>query len=272
MLKFYKLSGCGNDFIAIDNRADKFSKQDKERLAATLCQRGKSLGADGMLFIESSTEADARMDYFNSDGSNGEMCGNGLRCFAALTTHLKICPREMMVETSAGLYQANVLDCNTVRVKMPPIDFPHVAIRPDPELPEMHTLVVGVPHAIVYNQECLDWPRNQVHTLGKKIRRLNYFESGTNVNFVFLEQDQIWVRTYERGVEAETLACGTGATASALTTAITHQFSSPIKVNMLGGELLVEFTLAENRFDEVWLQGQALLVACGEIFPGACNY
>src|SRR5690554_6422006 len=150
MLRFYKLSGCGNDFIAIDNRNNNYTEEDKAQLAANLCKRGRSLGADGMLFIECSSVGDVGMDYYNADGSKGEMCGNGLRCFAALCHHLDICAPAMMVETGAGLYQAELRGNGAVRIRMPPVDLPRLNIRPDPALPELHTLTVGVPHAIVY--------------------------------------------------------------------------------------------------------------------------
>jgi len=263
--EFTKMAGCGNDFIIIDNRNGQVNKS-KRDLARNLCRRRRSLGADGLIFVEPSLHADVRMDFYNSDGSNGEMCGNGLRCFARFVVEAGICPRTMQVETDAGLYMAQVTPDNLVRLVMPPVDLPKRNISLS-GLPYLDFITVGVPHAVIFEQESWDWSNEYLHNQGKQIRQHSFFSNGTNVNFVALKDEGVLnVRTYERGVEAETLACGTGATASALISSIVYPaLTSPITVHTKGGTLQVGFQRSRDGFIDVWLQGNALIVAQGRI-------
>lgn len=269
-LEFTKMSGCGNDFIICDNRKGDISESGKPDLVRSLCRRRRSLGADGMIFVELSLQADVRMDFFNSDGSRGEMCGNGLRCFARFVAESGITPRMMQVETDAGMYVAEVASGSLVRLAMPPVELPKRNISLG-ELPSLDFLVVGVPHAVVFDQKSWDWSDSWLHELGERIRQHSYFPNGTNVNFVSItDEGALQVRTFERGVEAETLACGTGVTASALVSSIAHpELCNPITVHTKGGVLQVGFQRSRDRFIDVWLQGNALVIAKGTICPDA---
>lgn len=268
-LEFTKMAGCGNDFIIIDNRSGQIESQLKRELAQTLCRRKRSLGADGLIFVEKSSLADAKMEFFNSDGSKGEMCGNGLRCFARYLAEAGICKRMMQLETDAGLYMAKVIPENLVRLVMPPVKLPKRNLTL-PGLPELDFVTVGVPHAIIFAQGSWDWEDARLIETGRLIRQHPYFPLGTNVNFVTQDENILKVRTYERGVEGETLACGTGATASALASSLIFpQLTSPITVHTRGGTLQVGFQRSRDGFIDVWLQGNALILAKGIICPDA---
>lgn len=269
ILEFTKMNGCGNDFIVTDNRNGQVQKPYKADLARRLCQRRLGLGADGMIFVENSLQADIRMDFYNADGSNGEMCGNGLRCFSRFVAEEGICPPSMRVETDAGLYIAHVGTDTQVRLAMPPVEFPKrdFSLR---GLPNLYFIMVGVPHAIVFEPEAWTWPDDKFHAEGKLIREHRYFVNGTNVNFVYKNQNQLRVRTFERGVEGETLACGTGVTASALVASLLHpDLTAPVTVETKGGSLQVGFQWSRDRFIDVWLQGNALIIARGTLGPDA---
>ncbi|MGI6365926.1 MAG: diaminopimelate epimerase [Bacillota bacterium] len=267
-IEFTKMAGCGNDFIILDNRSGQIADPNKGELARKLCRRRLSLGADGMIFVENSLQADIRMDFYNADGSNGEMCGNGLRCFARYVADMGICPKMMRVETDAGLYLAQVED-QQVRLAMPPVELPkrYLSLQ---GLPKLDYICVGVPHAVVFSDEAWTWPDAKFHQEGLRVRQHRFFPNGTNVNFVARDNGGLRVRTFERGVEAETLACGTGATASALVASLTFpDLTSPISVETRGGTLQVGFQRSRDRFIDVWLQGNALIIARGTIQPDA---
>lgn len=254
--------GCGNDFIVIDNQSGQIQDLQKGLLAKDLCRRKRSLGADGMIFVEKSQNADARMDFFNSDGSRSEMCGNGLRCFARFVTEAGITPDLVQVETDAGLYVAQV-GAQSVRLVMPPVSLPRRNITLA-GLPQLHSITVGVPHAVIFDDTSWEWPEAKLVNMGRNARNHSYFPNGTNVNFVRQEGKKLKVRTYERGVEDETLACGTGVTASALTASIVLEgLQSPISVETQGGPLEVGYQRSRDGFIDVWLQGEAVIVAQG---------
>lgn len=268
LLEFTKMTGNGNDFIIVDNRNGQVEEADKAELVRKLCLRRVGLGADGMIFVEKSLQADVRMDFYNADGSNEKMCGNGLRCFSRFVAEVGICPPMMRVETGAGLYLANV-DDKQVRLAMPPMEFPRRNLTLA-GAPNLCFITVGVPHAIVFEPEAWTWPDAKFHAQGKIIREHKYFTNGTNVNFVSRNKDQLRVRTFERGVEGETLACGTGATASALVASLIYpDLTAPITVETRGGSLQVGFQRGRDRFIDVWLQGNALIIARGTIEPDA---
>lgn len=269
VLKFTKMNGSGNDFIVLDNRQRQIQAADKAKLAQKLCQRRLAIGADGMIFLETSHQADARMDFYNADGSNGEMCGNGLRCFARFANEAGICPRMMRVETDAGLYVAQIEENKQVRLAMPPVELPkrNLALQ---GLPILDFITVGVPHAVVIDSDSWTWPDTILHDQGMSIRHHKFFPKGTNVNFVSRDKDLLRVRTFERGVEGETLACGTGVTASALIASLTYaDLASTITVETKGGILQVGFQRSRDMFIDVWLQGNALIIAHGTIGPDA---
>jgi diaminopimelate epimerase len=265
-MHFTKMNGAGNDFVLLDNRHGKL--QLDRGAIARICDRHRGIGADGLLVVEPAQNgADFRMRYYNSDGGEAEMCGNGARCFARYAGRLTKGNGNLSFETMAGVISAELLGEN-VRLAMSPPHSTHL----NKELVlagqscSVHSINTGVPHAVVFvdNLDTLDLPK-----LGAALRFHPHFApKGTNANFASERDAQtIAVRTYERGVENETLACGTGVVASAL---IFHELTgapSPVRVKVLGGELLeVGFKTQPGGFSHVTLTGPAEFVFEGE-FP-----
>jgi len=257
-LKFVKMVASGNDFVVIDSRIPSSRiRGPLPKLARSLCQRNTGVGADGLLVLEASNKADFRMRIFNADGSEPEMCGNGLRC-AALQAHKK----RLKIETKAGIYEAAVIGKNKVKIKMEEpkglrLNFPITVNRRSIKVNYIDT---GVPHTVIFVQglEEID-----VGSIGRNIRYHKRFEPrGTNVDFVeIMDEENIKMRTYERGVEGETLACGTGAVASAI---IAGQGAN---VRTRGGILKVYFNKRGNKIKDVYLEGEAK-----EVYRGEVNY
>ena len=216
-LSFEKYVAAGNDFIVVDNR--KGVIKDGVKAAKTLCDRKFGIGADGILLLESSKKADVKMRIFNPDGSQAEMCGNGVRCLAHFAVAHKIAKADHTVETGAGLIGAQVRR-STVNAKLtqPSGLKLNIHLRIGGQAQKVHFINTGVPHAVIVNNE-LD--KVDVESRGQEVRRHAHFAPrGTNVNFIHCSKDGIEVRTYERGVEGETLACGTGVTAAAVLYAV----------------------------------------------------
>ncbi len=268
MIKFTKAVATGNDFIIVDNRDLKL-KNDLGQLAKKLCDRFYGVGADGLLLVEASSSADFKMRIFNSDGSEAEMCGNGSRC-AALYAHAKriALGQDMKIETMAGILNASVQGEN-VRVKLTdPKDIQWNLCLMIHECPYKVNLAnTGVPHVIHFVD---DLEAVEVKNLGPKMRyHKDFSPQGANVDFVKVtdkNNSRIAVRTYERGVEDETLACGTGAVASAIISAEAEKLVSPISVETKSGEVLkVYFESQEGNFKNVYLEGKTRLVYEGEI-------
>ena len=237
------MNGAGNDFVLIDNRAQKI-KLTREQIVR-LCDRHRGVGADGvmMLIPSASGKADWAWEFYNSDGSTGEMCGNGSRCFARFVQKRTGNSKDFTFETEAGIigakFQGDRVMVNLTAPKDLRLD---EQVKLSTGVQTVHSLNTGVPHAILYVP---DADKAMVAQVGPEIRRHAHFApKGTNVNFVqVLGPNHIRVRTFERGVEGETLACGTGVAASALISAVVHGFNSPVKVQVQGGDLLeVSFT------------------------------
>ncbi len=267
MIKFTKAVATGNDFIIIDNR-NSVLKGDLSGMAKRLCDRFYGVGADGLLLVEKSSTADFKMRIFNSDGSEAEMCGNGSRCIALYAHSKKIAAADMKIETIAGILNANVQG-QIVKVKLTdPKDIQWNLCLMIHECPYKINLAnTGVPHVIHFVD---DLEAIEVKKLGPKMRYHEEFSpNGANVNFVKIadkDKNKIAVRTYERGVEDETLACGTGAVASAIISAEAEKLVSPITVETRSGELLkVYFESHEGNFKNVYLEGKVKLVYEGEI-------
>lgn len=259
VLDFTKMNGAGNDFVLLDNRTRGIRLAPQQIVA--LCDRHRGVGADGVILLIpcSSGKADWAWEFYNSDGSTGEMCGNGARCFARYVQRLIGSNRpDLTFETEAGVIRARFLgDRVTVNLTTPK------DLRLDQQVPlstgptTVHSLNTGVPHAVLFVP---DADQAMVQQLGPEIRRHPLFgPRGTNVNFVqVLGPNSIRVRTFERGVEGETLACGTGVTASALISSRVHGFTSPVKVRVQGGDdLEVSFKAAGETFTDVHLTGPA---------------
>ncbi|MDP3730778.1 MAG: diaminopimelate epimerase [Candidatus Omnitrophota bacterium] len=267
MIKFTKSVAAGNDFIIIDNRSP-LLKGDPAGIAKKLCDRFYGAGADGLLLMEESKTADFRMRIFNSDGSEAEMCGNGSRCMALYAYTKKIAPADMKIETMAGILSANVKGGN-VKVKLTdPKDIQWNLCLMIHECPyKVNFANTGVPHIVHFVD---DLETVEMKNLGSSMRYHKEFSpGGANVNFVKItdkSKNKISVRTYERGVEDETLACGTGAVASAIISAEAEKLASPITVETKSGEVLkVYFESEGGSFKNVYLEGKAKLVYEGEI-------
>lgn len=255
-LQFYKYQGTGNDFIMVDNRNLFFPKKNV-KLINTLCDRRFGIGADGLILLEPSENEDFTMVYYNADGNEGSMCGNGGRCLVAFAKQLQIIEKETTFDAIDGLHFATIKN-DIVSLKM--IDVEQVEVH------DSHSFLnTGSPHDIRF---CNDVASVKVKELGAKIRNgAPYFEVGTNVNFAEQIADSHFkVRTYERGVEDETLACGTGVTAVAIAAHKTNKTTNnQIKLDVLGGLLEVSFEEHNNTYKNVFLKGPATFVFEGNI-------
>ncbi len=267
-IAFEKMSGTGNDFVIIDNRTAGISLADQPDLARKICRRMFSVGADGLIFIEESTKADFGWNFYNADGSVAEMCGNGSRCAARFAYRHKIAGKMMKLETLAGIVEAEICEeDDVVRVKMtPPFDFRlDISLEIGDEERAVAYVNTGVPHVVIFVNED-DVP---VKSWGRKVRFHELFEpKGANANFVkILDNGKIKVRTYERGVEGETMACGTGAVASAIFASMLKGMDSPVEVVTSGGDTLtILFDLHDGPVAEnVYLQGPTRLICTGNL-------
>lgn len=268
-IPFTKLSGAGNDFVVIDNRQRRIT--DASELARAACTRRLSIGADGLILIENSPRATFRMRYINADGSEAEFCANGTRCAARFAFLNVIAPRRMTIETGAGVLPAEIIE-SRVRMGVPgPAEFEplrEVSLR-DGTRVRGSFLRVGVPHYVIFLREGL-WEAS-IGAAGRQIRHhRDLAPDGANVNFVQVESDsRISVRTWERGVEGETLACGSGIVASVATAASAGRVSSPVTVRTRSGieaEVVFEPGPDSSRpLQNVTLTGDARVIFRGEI-------
>jgi len=254
-IAFNKYQGAGNDFIIIDNRNDVFNPEDS-RLINNLCDRRFGIGADGLILIGKSTDFDFEMIYFNSDGFKGTMCGNGGRCTADFAIRSGIAGKNLRFIAADGIHDA-IAEEGEIRLKMNDINETR-------SLAGNYFINTGSPHYVMFTNGLNNL---DVYNEGKKIRWSQDFQpGGTNVNFVEPEDDGIYVRTFERGVEDETLSCGTGVTASAIASVLSGHFvSGPVHVRTKGGNLRVEFNIKEDKISNIWLCGPATFVFEGKI-------
>ncbi|MCI5227471.1 MAG: diaminopimelate epimerase [Candidatus Electrothrix sp. AX2] len=271
---FVKMSGTGNDFILIDRRKPLLAPEAMADFAAQVCRRKFSVGADGLILIEDLSEdssvADLQWKFFNAGGSVAEMCGNGARCAARFAFLQGIAPAEMRFVTLAGIIEASVSG-KDVAVKMTDPVGLKINQRITAERKEytVHSIDTGVPHAVVFVD---DIEQTDVRTLGNLIRHHQAFmPAGTNVNFAQVQGNAIKVRTYERGVEDETLACGTGAAACAIIAALLDQAASPVDIITSGNDqLTIVFDCTEENgknaiITNVFLKGPAHTIYSGKL-------
>ena len=247
--------------MIIDDRHESFPTHDS-KLFRQLCHRNLGIGADGVILLQNTSNADFRMRIFNADGSEAEMCGNGLRCFYQFLRSIGYSDKKCKVETLDGLLEVSPKGDKVCIEMGPPSE---VKLHLNIESLESHFLYCGVPHLIHFVDNLAKVP---VATLGKKLRYSKSLgKNGANVDFVeILSNSSIAIRTYERGVEAETLACGTGATASALAAALVQNLPSPIQVYLHSGDLLeIDYQLTESIFTDVTMTGPATHVFDGKI-------
>ncbi len=264
------MSGSGNDFLIIDNRENVIDENDLPVFIKKVCQRKMSVGADGFILIEKSELVDFKWRFFNSDGSLAEMCGNGARCAARFAYLKGIAGRKMSFETIAGLVEAFITE-EGAKIKMPDpkdifldylLELKHGPIS-------VNSINTGVPHVVipVDNLEQVD--------IVKQSRQIRYHKqfspAGTNVNYInILTDGTVAIRTYERGVEDETLACGTGSVAGAIIMAHKKEVTSPVRVLTRSGNYLnIHFKSENGNFSHVYLEGDARVVYEGKLWQDA---
>jgi len=266
-IPFWKMQGAANDFILVDDRAQTFPAADRAWIAG-ICARRTGVGCEGVILIQPSTKANFRMRFFNPDGSEVDMCGNGARCVARLAHELGAAPARMSIETAAGQLNAEILG-RRVRLRLTPprdwrLDGALAAAGRDLRYGFVNT---GVPHVVAEVEDLDGW---DVKGVGRAVRYHEAFApAGTNANFISVTGPQaVRVRTYERGVEDETLACGTGIAASALIAARTGRVAPPVQVTAASGDALtVDFRLTPTGAEEVTLLGPA-----EHVFRGSLTY
>lgn len=264
-IHFTKMHGCGNDFVMIDNRIGILNSLNIKKFAKKICTRRFGVGSNGLILLENSHHADFKMRYFNSDGSIGEMCGNGARCLARFAFENNVVQQNMTFETLAGNYQASIQKDNTVTIFFPHVHKQYIELNQTLQLQSAnvpyHYGIIGVPHTVIYDKQINNLNKTDFERWGNHIRHHSNFKAGTNVNRVeIINQQTISIRTYERGVEEETLACGSGACASAIMTALTKQGTAPFKVNTQGGNLIIDFKEEANWITNLSLSGNAVIV------------
>lgn len=263
---FSKYSGCGNDFILIDNR--QLHLLPSKQAITRLCHRQQGIGADGLIFLEASQSSNAsyRMRIFNADGSEAEMCGNGLRCLAQYIRSLEKTADCFAIETMHQRMEISILQ-DLISVSMPPPSKPSLkklSISENEVI--LHCLDTGVPHAVLFVD---DLEKNNLFSLAPAIRfHKEFHPKGTNVNYAKILPDQsVAIRTYERGVEQETLACGTGAVAVAIASANAYQIPAPIKIHTRSGDCLhINFQGTSSFLTHLVMTGPAI-----KIFEGSTD-
>ena len=275
-MKFWKLQGIGNDFIAIDGRDDNINSDDYGKLAKSVCHRKFSVGADGLLVVKNSDVADIEMVYYNSDGSRASMCGNGLRCFVKFVYDNNIVNKEKIdVDTLDGIKKIKInlknKDIDTITVNMGQGSFKcsDIPINSNEEIfinKEINVLDekfivncmhMGVPHTVIFVD---DMDMNKIHKYGPLIEKHEIFPEGTNVNFVkIIDEKNILVRTWERGC-GYTLGCGTGITASVIISNYLKKVKDSVKVTSEGGSIIIDFI--DN---EAYMTGKAIKICEGNL-------
>jgi len=272
-LKFWKMNGAGNDFVILNNLEEHLPHEVLPAVAKTLCERHMSIGADGMMVVEAPTQGgDYKMLFFNSDGSVGEMCGNGARCICRYGYETGLAGEIQTVETTAGivtgqridqrLYKIRLNDPTTVKLDAPvEID----GVKYACSYVELGN--PGIPHAVVPYHDLKNADENELRELGRAIRWYKDFPKGANVNFYEIAgEDTVFERTFERGVEDFTYACGTGT--GSLVTVLTLQgkvSGHGVKVNMTGGQLIIDVEREGSSIQDLYLTGPTNIVAKGEV-------
>lgn len=264
------MCGSGNDFIIVDNRNHIVEEQGMPEFIAAVCRRKMSVGADGFIMIENSDTMDFKWRFFNSDGNIAEMCGNGARCAARFAYETGIAGKSMEFETLAGIISAVITkDRVKIRLTDPSMALLDQSLEIDDDTVLFSSINTGVPHVVI---EVDDVDNAEVVRTGRLIRRHAAFKpGGTNVNFISPRKSGIYaIRTYERGVEDETLACGTGTVAGALIMAIKSRAVSPVNIITRSNCCLTVYFKEKNgNFHDVFLEGDARIIFMGELGPDA---
>ncbi len=265
-IEFFKMSGSGNDFIIIDNRNKVVNDADLGKFITGVCRRKMSVGADGFILVENSADADFAWRFYNSDGSVAEMCGNGARCVARFAYVNNIAGPRMAFNTQAGIIHAQI-NGDRVKIKMPDptgLKNDHL-LKLEKGSQVISSVNTGVPHVVIVVDDIED---AAVVELGREIRYHETFApAGTNVNFVCAMKDNIIaIRTYERGVEDETLACGTGSVAGAIVMAERLTLESPVSILTRSGEMLnIYYTEKKGGYSDIFLEGDARIIYTAQL-------
>jgi diaminopimelate epimerase len=271
-MKFWKMNGAGNDFLVINNIEEQIDVEKFPSIAKTLCERHMSVGADGFMVVEKSEEADYRMIFYNSDGSLGEMCGNGARCIARYGYEVGLAGDVQHIETTAGivvghrienrLYKVRLNDPNNIR-----LNFPVHVDGKEVECSYVELGNPGIPHAVVHIENLKDYPEQELFDLGRKLRFCSEFPKGANVNFYeIIGENHIFERTYERGVEDFTYACGTGTGSVVTVLTLEGKVSGKeVKVDMTGGTLIIDVEIEGDTIKNLYLTGPTNIVAKGHV-------
>lgn len=273
------MNGAGNDFILIDKNKNKNVSFSSNQIVS-LCDRHKGIGADGLILVSDSKNSNFLMEYFNADGSSGSLCGNGARCaiqFASDSNRLK--NGKAVFQANKEVFNGEVISNGLVRFDLkPPAKFKlNFRIKAASQLIKAHFAHTGSPHVVIEIEDVLALPKDlnskyrniknfPVYEIGREIRfHKDFAPDGTNVNFIQVKDNEVFVRTYERGVENETLSCGTGSTAAALIANVLKKVSPPVKIKTWGGdELQIDFQRVGDRFEKVALIGPVKTVFSGE--------
>ena len=272
-MKFWKMNGAGNDFIVINNMDGAISEENYGVIAKTLCERHLSIGADGMMFVEKALgDADYRMAFYNSDGSRGEMCGNGARCICRYGYETGLAGEVQTVETTAGIVTGHRMDKRLYRIRLndPSVLEVNYPVELDGTMRECSYVELGdpgIPHAVVPIVGLADFPERLLFDLGRKLRYHEAFPKGANINFYeVIGEDEVLERTYERGVEDFTYACGTGTGSMVSVLTLKGLVSGKnVRVHMTGGELIIDVDRDGDAVSNIYLTGPTNVVCQGEV-------
>ncbi len=271
-MEFCKMNGAGNDFIIVNNMNGEIAFDKWPEIVKLLCERHMSIGADGFMVVEKaeSEDADYKMLFFNSDGSMGEMCGNGARCICRYGYEFGLAGEIQRVETTAGLVIGERIDQRRYKIRLNDpsvikLDYPIVVDGKEYACSYVELGNPGIPHAVVPMENLKDYPTRELFDLGRKMRYHEAFPKGVNVNFYEITgEDQVYERTYERGVEDFTYACGTGT--CSMVTVLTLQGKASgrgVRVGMTGGELVIDVDRDGDEIKNLYLTGPTNIVAKG---------
>ena len=276
-MRFTKMNGAGNDFILVENLHGELNEQQLSKLARTLCDRRMSIGADGLMaIVPAKANADFGMLFFNCDGTLGEMCGNGARCICRYGYETGLAGETQTIETTAGLVTGTRIDAKNYRIRLPdPVNLQYLALDVDGKKVGCMYLELGdpgIPHAVVQYPGLREADEQELFEFGRKLRYHPAFPKGANVNFLEKTgENRFYERTWERGVEDFTYACGTGTGASVYALAEKRRCGDHAEVEVKGGLLIVDIVRDGKKCRDLLLTGPASMVCTGEIFDEAIS-
>lgn len=276
-MRFTKMNGAGNDFILVENLHGELNEQQLSKLARTLCDRRMSIGADGLMaIVPAKANADFGMLFFNCDGTLGEMCGNGARCICRYGYETGLAGETQTIETTAGLVTGTRIDAKNYRIRLPdPVNLQYLALDVDGKKVGCMYLELGnpgIPHAVVQYPGLREADEQALFEFGRKLRYHPAFPKGANVNFLEKTgENRFYERTWERGVEDFTYACGTGTGASVYALAEKRRCGDHAEVEVKGGLLIVDIVRDGKKCKDLLLTGPASMVCAGEIFDEAIS-